>query len=341
MKKWKKRWKRDLATRVPALREDVQNVPIPQTEEKTTVWQRFCGWLVRHKKRVTACVAGGVAVIIGLCTVLPRLTKTPDTPVTASESVIMLQINPEVLFSVDKEGKVTAVVARNADADVILSDEARLNSMKGVPVYEATEIFVDYSARLGYLDLEEKPAVRVLTHEGKTTWHDKVRGGLETYFKEKGVYGLVVDECVSYAEFCTATELPVSQKSEEIVACVRALQTLYTKRVAENKSETELKELYGEFVAIDELGAILDIMEALGMDVTELRKLLTLPATLAEYAQKMDAYLLQQFTDLEKKYGEIYGKVRENISDTDYQTYVQGIVDEYGSLSAYWETLKK
>jgi hypothetical protein len=254
---------------------------------------------------------------------------------------VVLQINPEVFFSVDDDGNVTSVVAGNADADVILSDETRLNSMKGVPVYEATAIFADYSAKLGYLDLTAKPAIRVLTHEGVSTWNGQVKNALESYFKTKGVYGVVVDECLRYADFCQTVGLPVAQKGEEVVSSVRALQTLYTKRVAEDKTDEELKALYGAFVPFEELGAILNIMEALGMDVTALRELLTLPNTLAEYAVKMDAYLTQRFEELEKKYADAYTEAREAISDVDYTTYLQTITDEYGSLSAYWTSLQK
>ncbi|MBQ8291728.1 MAG: hypothetical protein IJX88_04375 [Clostridia bacterium] len=343
MSAWKKRWKRDLDMRVPDLREDIKNASIPETEEKLTVWQRFCAWLERYKRRVVACVASGVAVIVGLCVTLPHLKNdTSITPsVTASGSVVALQINPEVLFSVDGDGMVTAVASGNADADVILSDETRLNSMKGVPVYEATAIFTDYAAKLGFLELTAKPAVRVLTHEGKTTWNEEVKNGLESYFKTKGVYGVVVDECLRYTEFCEATGLPASQKAEEIVSGVRALQTLYTKRVAEDKSGEELKTLYGEFVAVEEFGAILDIMEALGMDVTALRELLILPTTIVEYGKKIDAYLVQQFADLEKKHNKAYKEVRAEISDNEYAAHLQSIVEEYGSISAYWASLQK
>ena len=76
------------------------------------------------------------------------------------------------------------------------------------------------------------------------------------------------------------------------------------------------------------------------MDTEPLKALLELPQTLEEYTQKLDGYLKQSYESLIKDYKSAYETSREAISESDYESYLQDLVTQYGSLENYWNSLK-
>lgn len=345
MKTWKKRWKDELSAVTPPLSEEVKNAPILFAgEEKTVETVReyeksgsFKAWFGLHKKRFAACLAACVAVIVAACALLPALFA--PIRAKAETTAFIVEINPKAVFSVGKDGKISAVVASNADADVILSDEDRVSDMIGKTAAEGARTFVDYAAKLGYLTLDDPSAVRVVSYQKEGALKG-VKSGLEKYFREKGAYVAVVGEVFAGEEFCALAETAFAETAGHLEETLRGLPTLYSQRVAEGKSEEELKVLYGETVSFKELEDLIALMELLGMDTTALKALLELPQTLAEYTEKMAQYLSRQYDELLKKYEKSYGQVRDEISSVDYQRYIEGLVAEYGSLAEYWENLK-
>jgi hypothetical protein len=156
-------------------------------------------WIYENKKRFTAALATCTAAVVTLSIILPiALQRTPGTgvPVEKAPSVLCLEINPKAVFSVDKEGVVTGVVAMNQDADVILADETRINRMEGETAEQAMETFVDYAAKLGYLNLNTQTAIRVseYNNENASVRAEAVRQKLEAYFVAKGSKILVVQD---------------------------------------------------------------------------------------------------------------------------------------------------
>ncbi len=244
MNSWKKQWKEELDAVVPALRDDVKDAPIvvSQREEKSlSFWEKLNAWINERKKRFYACLATGVAAVVILCVALPILLRGAPTAVNA----IALEINPKVVFALDEKGIVTSVSAVNADADVILSDVERKKSMEGKPASEATKIFVDYASRLGYLDLSNQDAVRISSCAEDIA---DVESALQSYFREKGAYAVVVSETLSAEQFCDRIGLGTLDSASEIVEKLSDLPTLYAERLAESKTLAELQAIYKEEV---------------------------------------------------------------------------------------------
>lgn len=254
---FKNKWLEELDMLVPELREDVKKAAIPVAEKNETeiitktptFFNRAKEWLFSHRKRAFACGAACVAVVIALSVTLPFLFKGSSIT-QASAEVIALEINPGVVFSVDKKGIVTEVAATNTDADVILSDEKRVAELEGRPVAAAVKTFVDYAARLGYLDFSGREAIRMTSclENGRL---ENVGGALKGYFLEKGAYIAVVTEPVSPKQFLQGLGVENVTESEsvaldEVVKTVCAMPTTYAQRMAEICSLKELQTIYRE-----------------------------------------------------------------------------------------------
>lgn len=241
MKTWKKRWESELDAKIPALNEQVKNAPIA-VSERGNVHKKagFSEWFYRYKKRILASVAACTAVILGLIFALPLFDQS-----SISGAVIAIEINPSALFSVDEEDKVIAVVAANADADVILSG-GRAEQMEGKTAEQATEIFVDYAARLGYLDLsatDGSAAVRV-SGCGNEQMLDSVTSTLKTYFRNKGAYAVVFEESISLAAFGERFSMAAGASLEEFQGTLKESAQLYSEREVDGVEELSLYDLY-------------------------------------------------------------------------------------------------
>ncbi|MBQ7924178.1 MAG: hypothetical protein IJ329_02605 [Clostridia bacterium] len=252
MKSWKKRWKDELETMLPALSEEVRSEPIlssqtaNQKQEKKSLFSRFQSWLALRKKRFYAGVACCAAAVIALCVALPFALSTSD-----AGAALIVEINPRAVFSVDGDGKVTAVVATNADADVILSDRARVEEMQGESVERAVQVFVDYAAKLGYLDLSSQTAVRVSAC-GDETALTKTGETIENYFLDKGVLVAVLTEDLTTDAFCERAGLAEVETFEALTETIHELPCLYS----EWETTERFDEIYGQIVSLDGIACV-------------------------------------------------------------------------------------
>ena len=398
MKSWKKRWENELDTIVPALRDDVKNAPIVLSENvknaaKLTVFERISVWVNEHKKRFFAGLATATAAVVAACVVIPVL-GTPQ-----EGGAIVVEINPRAVFSVDKDGIVTAVVATNMDADVILSDEARVNEMTGESVEKATEIFVDYAAQLGYLNLNTQAAIRISGCGEDMT--GAIGDALETYFVSKNAYVAVLAEELENADFCNRAGIAVKEKISELTTSIQNAPTLYSEQASEAEREkltAQIDSLTAQIAALDDIrilneqieehsenpawflkdywtvkktysqyeedfgvlmgqmetalasyettygeviesnGALIENSVSVALQKAEKQQeaeLLDLAQTIGEYIEKLGEYF-QSRIDSHRK---AYETLRTEISKTDYRLYVDGLVQSYGSLAAYWESV--
>ncbi len=252
MKSWKKRWQDELDAAIPALREDVKNAPIPAPEYTENV--KFSApvkpWylqLFSTPKRIASCLS---ACAIGLFAVGASIFfLQPDAPLTASAEVISVEVNPQAVFTVDGEGKVTSVVAVNADADVVLADGRHLE-MVGQTVENATLTFVDYTARLGFIDLYSQGAVRI-TSCAENGWLSEVGDALASYFCEQGAYIAVAEETVEMQAFCERVNMQLCESVETLKSSLERIPALTFEREAEGKDGEELQEIYRENVPFE------------------------------------------------------------------------------------------
>lgn len=353
MRSWKKRWEEELDAKIPALDENVKNAPIvtaqaqerQEMQEKSSFFTRVSELFYAYKKRILAGVATCAAAILALCIALP-LWNTP-----VKESVISVEINPCAVFSVDEEGNVTAIVAGNSDADLILSG-GRAEQMKGKTVEQATKMFVDYAARLGYLNLsatDKTAAVRVSGCGNERTLK-RVGENLEAYFQDKGAYAAVVKENVSSEELCRRVGVEVRETIEDLVTNLKQLPILFTQREIDTEEEIQgnLTEITAKLLQSNKakiLQNALDIAEidALNTQIEEHKD--NGGFLLKNYWHIKDgeytgdfAELLREMEEKLVSYKENYGVLLDSWTDmygvlTDYSEYADG------SLGAYIDEL--
>lgn len=265
MKSWKKRWIKELQEKTPTLAEDVKNAPIPtltmQEQGTSTKKTGVARWIAAHKQRffgaLATCMAAVVAMIVAIPLAVQSITPTPPTssssqipPIVSvsKTAAISVEINPAAVFSVDEEGKVSTVVAMNADADIIISSDDRLEQMKGKLPEEAVAVFVDYAAQLGYLDLGQTSAVRISAC-GNEESLNKVSEKITQYFCQKGVYSVVIGDLLTCEGFCERIGLPQEVDVDALLSSVGDLNMLFTERTADGKTADERKELYKGLLA--------------------------------------------------------------------------------------------
>lgn len=286
MKSWKKRWQEELDSAIPALSEEVKNEPIEVREkivqeETVSPKKPWYTMLFATPRRLASCISGCIVAVVvaGGALYFALRPQQPITQTSNDDSVpptktmaglISIEVNPQAVFSVDENGKVTAVMAANADADVVLS-ENRSAEMQGKTVEEAVEIFVDYTAKLGYLDLSEPDAVRVTACEEDERLAS-VGEALKEYFCEKGAYIAVAEETVGIEDFCARTGLVVTETVEMLSESVKNLPDLFFERSAQGKNVEELQTLYREYVSEEKIKGMLEKSLNEGVEKVEQRK---------------------------------------------------------------------
>ena len=372
MKSWKKRWREELDDAIPTLRQDVKDASMLHVQKSER--PSFKAWLKTHKTRFFTGLATCCAAVIAAVVALPYLLPPPT--VERQAGAYFVEINPRAMFVVNDEGKIENVAAVNADADVILSSSVRVDNIIGKTPEEGIQVFVDYAAQLGYLDLDNHAAMR-LSGCGNQEKLEKTTSALQKYFCKKGVLAAVVSENVSLQVFCERTGLPEYETKEELTQSISSFSILYTTRVADNSSgEVEWQETYREVTAkeidraiqamiAEHLQAIaahlgipesmlefifggydsneqfFDLFRAIGLDVSWIEELNTLPQTVEEYQQKLQGYFTSTFDDLQQKNAQAYGQVRDEIEIGAYEDYLQSIKNAYGSLAEYWQNLQE
>lgn len=246
MKSWKTRWKSELDERIPELKPEIMNAPIVTAsdgqeeriaakEKPAGIFERLLG-TVRGKRAFVGALAA-VAVVICVCLgVFLRPTGGK-----AQVSAFALEINPKAAFSVSADGVVTNAVALNADADVILSNEECLGEIIGKSRTEAARAFVDCAARLGFVNLSDGDAVKVV---GCDSAPDDVADAIKGYFMDKGSFVVVLSEKVNVESFCDLGGFSVGKTLEKTIEGIAGADTIFSKREADGVEGSELAELY-------------------------------------------------------------------------------------------------
>ncbi len=255
MKSWKKRWQEELDAAIPVLSNEVRNEPIPardrtQTLTFTPVSEPWYKQLIKTPRRIASCVAACVVCVaaVGASAYLFR----PGVHMSVEQEVISVEVNPQAVFAVNKEGIVTAVNAVNQDADVVLADE-RYMDMQGKTVQEAVEIFVDYTAKLGYLDLNTQEDVVRVTSCVQNGRLNEVADALQNYFMDKGAYVAVAKETIEIDAFCQRVKMKVCDSVQMLKSSVERIPALTFLREAEGKTGAELQEVYKKNVPFEEV----------------------------------------------------------------------------------------
>lgn len=328
-KSWKKEWIKELDERVPKLDKDVLNAPIytnvtSKMEDSVQGKVTFSFWknmeirmrllyerMRRGKRFVLRFTAMAAALL--LLFVTSSVVMIPEV-LPDELGAFALEINPRAIFAVNTDGIVTSVVAGNADADVILSSERRKGAMTGKTVSRSMEIFVDYAAQLGYLDMETGDAIRVsmCMRDGDTA---AIRKTLTDYFCKKGVYVAVITQEVSVRTFCDRVGAFSHATLQELVEAFEVLPSLYSEREAEGKTVVELQAIYEENIAPEDVKSSVESILVRALEwITKREESLKEIAELNDIIKKHEDNPKLIFKDYWSVKEELEGKEEQEIS---------------------------
>ncbi len=295
------------------------------------------------------------------------------TDVDFGGDFVAVEINPSVVFSLDKNGKVEKAVSLNGDADLILSNENAKSAIIGKSVNDALNAYVDYAAKLGYVNLL-LDAVKVSGTSEKTV--DKAISSLENHLKKDGIYSAVVNgghDGKNVAKLC-------GSKAElgEIAKKIKDMESFAFENEAKFLTFDAILEKYKkEILLMPEIKNY--IVEVLCSEKSPLdERVKTQVRDLAqnypeEFLEKLEewkklaeaiapsfAYSILDFIDLPKNLNEYFEKVvkaikydfekklsvnmpkynlpREEITTEAYEEFLKGIEETYGSVEKFWES---
>lgn len=246
MKKWQRQWISEIDEKVKPLCKEVVDAPIMLSANQQKMKKA-------SKSGIFGAITGTIA--LGLATVACILL-IPGAPSATPAYAFTLEINPQAVFSVDSEGKVTSVVALNEDADTVLANDSVVDTIIGVDAKEAAQIFVDYSAKLGFLDLSADGAIKLSsTDENKLA---DIGSKVENYFKAKGSFCAVVKEQLTNEEMSQKLGIEETiNNAKEIAKKVNDFTRSFQERKAQHKTPDEIeamvKEKLEESEIIDEI----------------------------------------------------------------------------------------
>lgn len=152
-----------------------------------------------------ACVL--VVIVVASILGVAFAPKNVDTPVTTLQTTCyQIDINPSILVTTDKDGKVLHVSSCNDDGDVVLSGEV-FDEYEGMNIEEFVKVFVDESAKLGYVDLSDQNNEMTITvvngeDQGKLqTIANTLSEKIQNYLRESNIYMYVKGACQSISDF--------------------------------------------------------------------------------------------------------------------------------------------
>ena len=244
MRKFKKRWEQELDSIIPELNEQVKNEPI-QTATDTQNAQiplltRFFN-LAFGTKRAFATSITSFALVLVLCFSL--IFGIPQANANKAGAVVLVEVNPSVIFCADDKDKVCSVTATNPDADVVIALIEQ--ELIGLSLEDAVNYYLDALAKTGYLP--ESGAIKI-SGTGKQNIVEGARTSAQNYFMDKGLYVAVAGETFNSEQFCSYTGIEHFKKVKGVYNYYKDVQTLYSSRLQSENPQKNLGELYQEVV---------------------------------------------------------------------------------------------
>lgn len=325
MKSWKKRFNEELDKIVPELRADVKNAPISSGRE---INYNGGHTAVKSRNIILSVAAVALACFIALITCLVLLL-----PKKSGVFMFTIEINPAITMVSDENGKVTGVMASNADADVILSADGVKANIINKDIADAAAYYTDCAAKLGYINFENSgSAVRVSGYgNGKNmAILDKTKSKLEDYFISKGAYAAVIAESVSKEQFAERSRIP-SGSDEAMAKYISDSVTLFSEREAKGLSLDELQTLYGNNKSLQNFitAELSQNLNKLKKNAEDIQNLVSLYFNIYNHEDNPAPPLLKGYWELKKYYGDkIDGEFAELIAEMD--TALQNYKDNYG-----------
>ena len=244
MRKFKKRWEQELDSIIPELDEQVKNEPIQTAENNQNVQIPLLTRLFNlafGTRRAFATTVTSFALVLVLCFSL--IFGLPQAKVSKAGAVVLVEVNPSVIFCADDKDKVCSVTATNPDADVVIAHIEQ--DLIGLSLEDAVNRYLDVLAKTGYLP--ESGAIKI-SGTGKQNIIDDARTSAQNYFMNKGLYVAVAGGTLDSEQFCDYAGIESFKRVKGIYNYFNNVQTLYSSRLQSENPQKNLGELYEEVV---------------------------------------------------------------------------------------------
>ncbi|MDE6605423.1 MAG: hypothetical protein K2K85_05340 [Clostridia bacterium] len=185
----------------PAMSDRVKRTPLKTVEGKNLQDRstKKTGTRIALPKwaYAVACVVV-VAVIALSCGLYYGLQPSGDNSIPQTVCYIV-DINPSIVITADKNGKITHISSQNQDGDIVLSSAVFENYLN-MSVEDCVNAIIEQSAKLGYIDCNSKDNKVTLTLVGDDKCNaisiDDIADKAQNYLRELNVFG-VIDTAVS------------------------------------------------------------------------------------------------------------------------------------------------
>lgn len=197
-----------LDKKTPKLTKKILSAPINTSDNALPVTSK--NYVKKRKSIISwvsavACVVL-VVVVASICGVYFSNINESKPVVTMQTTCYEVNINPSIIITADKDGKVLHIASQNEDADVVLSSSAFAN-YKEMTAEECIEKFIEESAKLGYLDFssgEDDININVINGEGSdklSKLTSQLENKVQNYLRESDILAYVNATFTAVEEF--------------------------------------------------------------------------------------------------------------------------------------------
>lgn len=204
---------------VPKLDDRVLSTPIEpkkeeviELEEKTTFAQKIQKTFKSKKTWGYLSSVAAVLIVVILAVVFMPQFINQNNKEKEEYTCFVVDINPSVMVTTDKEGNVVNVSALNKDGDVLLASG---NISDGSKLETCIENIINISMQLGYIDMDSlNNAVSLSIYSNGKNVDGKIESGkssIEQVLKNKGVYGFVIAKDYALEELNKKINIEIDQ----------------------------------------------------------------------------------------------------------------------------------
>lgn len=258
---------------------------------------------------------------------------------------VSVDINPSVQFVTDGNDVVVSVTASNDDGETILLGQ--VENLIGLNIEEATQLIVELAIEYGYLDpeaLETDPAAITIStvvenqnERLQNRLRERIRVHLEDFFKNNGIFGVVMTDLDMESIVVEADELGISAG---FLKLVRSVQAVYPDLTTEQALNLSTKELMDMLRQVREINNYVDFLQnqitATQTSIDEVNaSILTATTNLQAAQDTLSAYELTDTTEYDAEALADY-----NAQLAIYQEAVTTLQAELDGLNAQLTTLQ-
>lgn len=127
--------------------------------------------------------------------------ETPSFNPQETSTLLTIDINPSITFTLDEDGVITGYVLSNEDAEIVAADLTFI----GLKYEDALELFLNAAIETGYVDVtrSDNLVVVTLTSGAESTlasFKEEVENRIQSYLDQRDIEGAVVNGEEYYEE---------------------------------------------------------------------------------------------------------------------------------------------